>query len=227
MVIQERSKEVLRRCYEQQFLHFGHLRRYLFKGTSKQNVWQRVADLERAGLVRRERLAAKEGGSIIRLTRKGLDEVRTWHRLEIPMARRLDTDTLEHDALVTSVAFRLAELWDGVWIPERAIKRDEFSEVPDGVFVFNSGAKVAVEVENSIKGRARFLSLLERWRGTSMRLVLYVSSAPGISAALRRYLAHGPNGVPLALVEWGALAEGTPYAWCVKGELDVFRRRSL
>ncbi len=76
MIIQQRDKEMLRRRYEQQFLHLGHVRRYFFKGAGLENARVRVVELERAGLLRRERIAARDGGLIIRLTRTGAPERR-------------------------------------------------------------------------------------------------------------------------------------------------------
>jgi hypothetical protein len=80
--------------------------------------------------------------------------------------RRLNPKILDHDAKVTSARLRILQLWNATFVPERAIKAKDFPEIPDGIFFFPSGRGVALEIENSDKGRARFLRLLERWKDT-------------------------------------------------------------
>ena len=227
MRIQERGREILRRCYEQQFLLMDHVERFFFASVAAQNARLRIKQMEQAGLLKM--IVPKKIGErkIVRLTRAGVAIAKQFHPFEIPQARRIDFDTFDHDAIVTSVALRLQELWDGVWVPERALKMEDYAQVPDGVFVFDSGNKVAIEVENSLKGRTRFLTILDRWRHVPLRLILYVTTDPRIHKSLKEYIANGPGGVPFGLVEWSGLRDGKPTAWCPKGELDIFKRRSF
>ncbi len=112
--------------------------------------------------------------------------------------QRLDPRTLVHDAIVTSVRLRLSYFWDGSWIPERVIKQDEYPQIPDGLLVFQSGKKVAVEVENSPKDKTRFFQNMERWRKTDFKLVLFVATTTALVARIEGYLKEGPQGLPLA-----------------------------
>jgi len=226
MVIQERDREILRRCYEQQFLLIDHVVRYFFKG-SWRRAYERMQELEEAGLIRREPFFATGPKSVIRLGRHGLGISSQLHPVEIKQNVRIDPFTVEHDALVTSVALRLHQLWDGVWVPERALKQGEYDQIPDGVFVFESGNQVAIEVENTLKGKTRFIRLLNRWRFDKMRLILFVATKPHIYQAIQRFLMEGPSGIPFALTLWSELDQGEPYAWCPKGNLQIFNRRSF
>lgn len=229
MILQARDRAILRSCYEQQFLLIEHVQRYFFGDCHRRKADERIQELVREGLLLRDGFLKSRGRPVIRLSPKGRKLVEAEHPIGgIPYVRRLDLTTLEHDAIVTSVALRLAEVWDGVWVPERALKKDEFSTIPDGVFVFTAtGSKVAVEVENSLKGKTRFMGLLDRWRGTKMRVVLFVPTKYDVEAKLREWIADGPKGVPFALVGWPSLRDGKPYAWSPKGALDLFNRRTL
>ena len=227
MMIQERDKQILRRCYEQQFLLMEHVERYFFKGADSTNARQRIRELEGAGWLRKESIAGLSRRQVIRPTAEGGRLARGLGAADITERPRLDLNTLEHDAQVTSVALRLAELWDGTWIPERAVDSGEFPHVPDGAFVFPGGKRVPVEVENSLKGRRRFMAILDRWRRTPVLAVLYVATTPEIRDGLEAFISEGPRGVPFALVLWEELRTGVPFAWSARGELDLFRRRTL
>ncbi len=227
MRIQERDKEIIRRIYEQQFLFHEHVERYFFRNASSQLARIRIAELAKVGLLRKETVTVLGNRRIIRLTPDGLELARQLHHFDIPQLRRLDLKTVEHDAIVTSVALRLHELWDGLWVPERALKKEDYTQIPDGVFVFQNSNKVALEIENSLKGRNRFLENLDKWRFTPMRLVLFVTTHPKIHSALKRFIDQGPGKVPFALVDWDQLKNGTPTVWCPKGELQIFDRRQF
>ena len=127
--------------------------------------------------------------------------------------------------MLTSVRLRLHELWTGSWLPERVLKRQEFPQIPDGVFIFSSDKKVAVEVENSIKHRARLLALLERWRRVNVKLVLYVATSDFLFSHLKRCLADGPRTVPLALIHYQNLLAPNPVVWTRTGEVEVFMQK--
>jgi hypothetical protein len=134
---------------------------------------------------------------------------------------------LVHDSTVTAVRLRLSELWDAKWIPESLIKSEEFSQVPDGMMVFQNGRQVAIEVENTPKGPKRFRELQERWRGMPVRLVLFVATSDSMFRIVQSYLEAGPRDLPFGLVNWEALENGTPKVWTVMGELDLFKGRVL
>ena len=226
MQLQERDKKIMQCCHEQGFLGTDLVEQYFFQSMDRR-ARERILELERAGFIQRAAAAVLKGRRIIRLTRRGHDIVRETDPFNLPMARRLDLSTLAHDHFVSSVRLRLQELWSGTWIPERALKSDEFIRIPDGVFLFPSGRKIAVELENSAKHRPRFLKLLQGWLRGDITMVLFVVTSAPLFALLKKYLADGPKDFPFALVEWEQLKAGTPKAWSIRGEINLFERSTF
>ncbi len=223
--LQKRDREIMRLCYEQQFLLSEQVLRFFFYKVGVRNGFQRLQELSQFGLIRWLKEPMLDKKRLIRLTRKGLRAITEDIIIEVPHVRKPDVRTLRHDSIVTSVRLRLQELWTGSWIPERVIKKEDFPRIPDGLFIFPSGKKVAVEVENTPKSRARFLSILEDWRKIDVKLVLYVATAPYMFGIIQRLLPDGPRGVPFALVLWEDLKNGTPAVWSVGGAVDIFSRK--
>ena len=225
VILQERDREIMRTCYEQQFLLSEHVQRYFFHGIADRVVRKRLERLEGAGLLRREKHWLTGESRVIRLTRLGLRAIEEDIVIEVPQVRKPDVRTLLHDAIVTSVRLRLGELWTGSWLPERAIKQEDFPQIPDGLFIFPSHKKVAVEVENSAKSRGRFLATMERWRRVNVKLVLYVATKPDVFQTIQRFIPEGPRQVPFALVSWEDLKSGTPPVWTPDGSVQVFSQK--
>jgi hypothetical protein len=225
VILQKRDREIMRVCYEQQFLLSDQIQRFFYNGKNQCNGFVRVKELERFGLVRRLVQPTLDGKNLIRLTPKGLRTIAEDLVIEVPQVNKPDIRTLRHDVIVTSVRLRLQELWTGSWIPERVIKQEDFPRIPDGLFIFPSGKKVAVEVENTPKSRARFLSILEDWRKVDVKLVLYVATAPYLFNIIQRLLPDGPRGVPFALVLWDDLKNGATRVSSVAGMVDIFSRK--
>jgi hypothetical protein len=137
--------------------------------------------------------------------------------------RRLNANTLIHDALVTSARLKLAQFWNAKFIPERAIKPKDFPEIPDGIFYFKSGKGVAIEVENSDKGRFRFLKLLSRWKfHPSMGAILYIASNPTLFKTLCGYIQEAPLMVEplIGIIPWEQLKNGSLMVSTQIGEID-------
>lgn len=231
VVIQERDRELLKCCYEQQFLMMEQVGRYYFKGGNRSAAYRRVQLLERAGFLRRECHAVLGGKAIIRLTKAGAELARTMSPADVSQVTTLPMATLTHDALVTSVRLRLQEFWTGTWLPEKALRREEFEQVPDGVFVFSSGKKVAVEVENSPKGKSRLMEHLGSWArhspGKRVFFVLYIATGSGIESLLRRSIKDCSSQAPIAVVSWPELESQKPPIWTAKGEIDLFTREEI
>ncbi len=225
IILQPRDRTILRLCYEQQFLLIEQIQRFLFLGTDRQNSVRRCQQLERFGYIRSIVEPTLDGKRLIRLTDLGRRIIEKDLVIEVPQVNKPDVRTLHHDAAVTTVRLRLQELWTGSWLPERAIKRQDFPQIPDGLFIFPSGKKVAVEVENSIKGRSRLLALLERWRRVDVKLVLYVATVDNIFSHLKRCLADGPRTVPLSLIHYQRLLASDPSVWTPDKEVEVFARK--
>lgn len=225
--LQSRDREILSLCYEHQFLLMEHVSVF-FKEKGERRAYERVQELEGAGLLRREPSLIFGSSRVIRLTKLGVDTVRGTYAVPIPQIKRLNLTTLQHDAIVTSVRLRLKEVWDGAWVPERLLKKAEFPEVPDGLVVFPSGRRLAIEVENSLKGKARFLGLLNRWSASQAFLILYIATTPRLFETLKGYIGEGPKSPKspvFGLVQWDDLRDGVPHSFSAHGALDLFTRR--
>jgi hypothetical protein len=225
--IQKRDLEILACCQDQQFLTHGHVQRFFFKGAHERKARERVRELEGVGLLTQVPLRQPGQPKIIRLTKQGLGLIEEKRQVRVNALKVLNLNTLEHDAIVTSVRLRLAEFWDATWIPEQVLKASSPIEIPDGIFSFPSGAQVMVEVENSRKDRPRFHRLLERWRDVQPMLVLYVATSPALFREIKSWIEDGPQDLPIGLVEWGELETGEPLIWTQRGELALLSQRTL
>ncbi len=225
--IQERDRKILESIQDHRALLSGHIHKYFFKDVHESAARRRMKKLELAGLISRDYPMLYRGQTIIRLTRAGEAYVNANRAPDLAITKRFDPTTIEHDSIVASCRFRLQELWDGTWIPEAALKKEDFPRIPDGVLVFPNGYQAAVEVENTPKGPARFHKIQERWRSIKVRLVLYVATNPEMMKSVTSYLKTGPQNLPFGLVLWSELENGTPKVWTVAGPLDLFARRTL
>ena len=224
--IQERDKKILKLCYEQNFLLSEHISDHFFQSDSKLAA-RRIKKLQESGYIRYGAHPFDRKRNLIRISRLGKMIASSMSPIEFPYCNAISKYTLAHAALVTSVRLRLEKIWDGVWIPEMALKQLDTVEVPDGVFLFKSGTRVAIEVENSIKGKSRFLKRLAAWREEDEEIVLYVATSEEIYRYLKDYLQHAPVKPLFALVLWDELKTGQPVAWSAQGELGIFLRREL
>ena len=225
--IQERDRMIMRAIYDHRYLPTKVVDRYIFNGIDSRRSRERIQELESAGLVRRERLAPFANRTVLRLTRTGTSLALENRATEIAQPRRIDLRTFLHDNIVIASRFRLAEFWDAVWIPEGAVKAEDYPQIPDGILVFASGTQVAIEVENSSKGPKRFRELQERWRNMKTKLVLYIATSPSLHRLIQGYMKAGPQDLPFGLVLWSDLEMRQPLIWTVRGELDLLSRRLL
>lgn len=224
MKTRERDHLIQRLCYEQQFLTFDQICGHFFAGVGS-STSRRLKDLKCAGLIREVRVPGYTTHRLYRVTSRGANLVTQVSQIRVPQARRITPSTLYHDTIVTEVRLRLASFWNARWIPERLLKTAEYPQVPDGLAVFESGNRVAIEVENSIKHGKRYRDIWERWRGGKVLFVLYVATTASVERSLRVYLRkHAPDGVRLALVSWEKLRLERPMFWTTKGEFDLLSK---
>lgn len=227
-ILQTRDRDILRCCYEQQFLVHEQIERFFFGSENTRNARRRIAKLERAGLIKSEVAGGILKHHLLRLTEAGLRVARGESSHDVPQSKKVDLATLTHDRIVTDVRLRLRELWNGTWVPERALK-DKYTRVPDGLFQFEaSGTAVAIEIENSSKGHTRFVAIMNEWaRAENVRVVLYIATNKKIFGAIEKLFATAPQRPVFALVDYGALMAGQPSCISPRGALDLFTRRSL
>lgn len=221
MKLQDRDKEILKLCYEQQFLMSEHVCEYFFAGNYTETK-RRLRELKASDLLQSFPVPGTNR-RIFQLTFRGRKLGRVLSSMELDRVRRPFLTQVEHDAFVTFVRLRLEFLWDGIWIPELAIRKLEIKEVPDGLFVFSNGTKAAIEVENSLKGRARFTARMKGWNEVKVRLVLYVVTKKGIQERLQEFMLNAPSAPLFALIGWDELKTEKPIAWTPKGNLELIK----
>lgn len=226
--LQERDRRVLELCYEQQFLTLDQVSRFFFGGYIG-NASRRMSSLRSLGLLRTQSVLTLGGKvEILRVTARGRTEARKGSKYLIPQVRQVGFSTLSHDAMVIDTRVRLQSLWEATWIPERVLKHEKLAQVPDGVLVFQSGKKVAVEVENSLKGKARYQRIWKAYQdGPSLALVLYVVASERLLSRIKTYMADAPSGLAFGAVLWSDLKSGVPSLWTPKGELPLFSRKVI
>jgi len=221
--LQSRDKQILKLCYEQQFLTSDQIADHFF--SSYREAARRIQELGNAGYLVFEKHPLKNNARALRLAERGLQVASQLSAVAIP--QRWTPSQVEHDALVTRVRLILEKRWDGTWIPEKAIRGFRTGEVPDGLFIFENEAKVAVEVENSLKGRARFEDRLRRWKDIKVKIVLYVATKPEVHERLRVFLDGAPRPPLFCLTQLEELSKEDPSIWCPIGEIDLFSERTL
>lgn len=134
---------------------------------------------------------------------------------------RVRIETFDHDEKVLSVSLTLRKLLNAAWIPERELKQSDYQEVPDGVFLTDQGKAIALEVENSMKGRTRLLQLLSRWERCEIDGVLYVASTQPIHTFLRSCITGTQGRTSLALISLADLSAPGPKLYTPEGEVAL------
>ena len=220
--LQPRDREILRVCYEQGFLIPEHIEKFFFTGKSNQSARERVLELEKAGFISRPDSPIFGRRRIIRLTEIGECIAIEGHSLEVNYLRRLVPSNLMHDATVTALSLRLKQLFNGDWIPEKAIKAIDTPRIPDGLFVLASGDSVALELENSAKGKARFLRMLKTWmQNPGADFLLFVATTDALKQMIKRYLELLPGTQKIGVILWSELRISTPAISTVSREIPI------
>lgn len=229
MILQKRDRELLLLCYEHRFLVGDVVREFFFAG-NYYLARRRLRLLLEHKLLRETNNPGLSKSRILTLTPAGYRIAQSETKHVIRGSTRTGRATFFHDQLVTAVRLRLARFWSATFVPELALKQTEFNgEIPDGIFEFSSGAKIAIEVENSDKGKGRFQRLAARWaKYPDILLVLYVASSRSLYGCLKRYLETlGSEAQPLGLIVWEDLQAGAPKVWTSRGEMDLLARREF
>lgn len=224
--LQERDREILKICYEQQFILTEHIRDHFFGGNHAEAL-RRIIELRNADFLKHSGLkVGKQFAHILGYQGMPVAEARSKVRLNVYPS--LDSFTLEHDAIVTEVRLLLQKYWAGNWIPEAAIQKKNKAHIPDGMFAFEDGARAAIEVENSLKGRSRFESRLKFWHKDEAQMVLYIATSKEIYSYLKDYLALAPKQPAFYLITLDDLRAASKYAWNNHfGETDLFSSGDL
>jgi hypothetical protein len=222
--LQERDYSILLLCYEQQFLILEHVRHF-FPNTHRTTSTRRLKELKDSGFLSVEYHPLTGSMGLFRLTQLGLQSIQGRSPYRIIQVKNLNVQTIYHDTIVTSARLKISHFWKADFVPERAIKIKSFPEIPDGIFFFTSGKGIALEVENSDKGRPRFLRLLERWKeAPQIVFVLYVVTTPLLFRSIRSYLKEGPDEPQIGVVLWEELKTGRPLVQTRSGLVPIFEK---
>jgi hypothetical protein len=231
----DRDRELLKLILEQQFVTSEHVHTF-FGDVKHTTVRRRLRAIAEMRFIEEEIYPEVGQKRVIRLTARGLVEALQQRGRYLSYKRDLSPMTLNHDILVTSLRLMLTEVWEGSFVPERAIKDHGLELIPDGLWVFPSGRFFALELENSDKGPKRFLRLTERWQKLSapnLLGVLYFASSGFVLRSLQRSFERIPASPPMGLIDYQALAESRrqtsapPSALTQKGALEIFKRRAF
>jgi hypothetical protein len=221
--LQDRDRRLLKLCYEHQFITFDHVE-FEFQGTHVNAARRRVGLLEKAGYLVRKEANSESRKFYFRLTPKGQEIGRAESSFELNPSAPLNMNQLDHDAVITSVRQRIASRWTGAaYHPERALKEADYGLVPDGAFVFEDGAQVPIEIENSDKGRTRLTDLLKRWEAMeSVLMVIYITTNTSLERLVKRSLEDVSPELLVGVVPWESLKSGFPKVWTQRGYANLF-----
>ena len=194
MKIQVRDKKVLETLYKYGALTTTQLRRLCFAGIAHTTVMRRLRKLEEAKII--IRLSGLEEGLLSwTLTVDGADRV----GLDRPLEYR-NKNILKHTVTLAEVRFTLENVGLGTnWISEIELRRKMYNAkdpwasdrlVPDGLFaanVFSELKMVSLELEISIKTRARYQELFRQYaRKNSIGLIWYIVESKTFAQSLLR-----------------------------------------
>jgi len=158
--LQARDIEMFRFMHEQGYLAHSHIKSAFWESCSEEAgaCHHRLDKLVSAGYLAKE-TGVKKKLSVYRLREKGYDEL--WKQglrnsMSLFKLNGYHRANMDHDLKVTNlrIFFRKHGL-DG-WTSERVLRRRDFFHlhVPDGLLTVY-GEKIAIELENSTKGRKR------------------------------------------------------------------------
>lgn len=154
MLITDRDVEILNFINEFGFCEMPQIeKKFGVKTPRSYKVMQRLV---KAGLVSHERVFYNRHGAFY-LTHEGAKHT------PLPAISNLPKDIYKHQLTIMEVYFKLIQLYpDAVWVSERVLKRDKFTEgigksghIPDGKMIFPDHREIAIEVELTLKSRRR------------------------------------------------------------------------
>ena len=227
-VLQERDKQIMIVTYEEQFLLLKQVAKYFFK-ESFQSASLRIIKLVNLRLLKYETLSLPGKPKVIRLTPKGVKLCKEISPFSIMQKRKVSLSTLNHDAFVSEARLILRDRFDASWIPEKAMKLHNLKKIPDGILLFQSGKRIAIEVENSVKGKDRYDHMWREWEQQEFVLVLYVATTEVVYRALQKRMAeHQSQKVRLGLIRFADLLNGSNESvWTPRGLVSLFSRRAF
>ena len=209
ILLTDRDFEVLMSLYENVVMTFSQVAGRHFAINKKPTTMNRLAKLESAGLIRRERIPKMRlgldyhaVGVVFQITKLGISRLAARNpRVDFkPMPIRLHPYTLHHDLILVDLASRLKAWW-----PD--------AEVINGKHLFQSGlgskglepdlvlqmpeakARVAIELELSDKSESRYREIVLRYRmANEYSKVIYFVGRQFIRDVMTRVILNRPVG---------------------------------
>jgi len=185
MKFQARDADILKWANGFGFATVEQIQRYL--GVKKSVVYARVKKLVDAGYFERERVLHGQA-RIHKVTKQGVlasgDNILPCGDIRL--------GTFKHDLALVDLALDLRDETGGDFIAQRQIRHDEglsgvgqLGHIPDGYLYLEGQKPIAIELELSVKSRARLNSIVNGYGGDlSIKEVWYYTDQANVKNAL-------------------------------------------
>ncbi len=187
MIFQERDSELLRWVNGFGFASAEQIKGWM--GVGNTAAYVRVKKLVEAGYMSRERILHGQA-RIHKVTKKGVlaggDSI--W-----PVGQ-INLGTFRHDFKLVDLALQLEKETGGSFKPDRRIRHDEglsgvgqLGHIADGYLTIGEEKPIAVELELSVKSRARINSIIEDYGGNlDVSEVWYFTDQSEVARAIEK-----------------------------------------
>lgn len=187
MIFQERDKKILRWINGFGFATAEQIQRFM--GVKTTTAYVRIKKLVDHGYLKRERILHGES-RIHRVTKKGV-QASGDHILPL---KKINLGTYLHDRSLVDLALKLEESEHGKFQPERQIRHDEglsglgnTGHIADGYLFLQNQKPIAIELELSVKSRARLNNIIREYGGNlSVSEVWYFTDQNQVFNAIQK-----------------------------------------
>lgn len=187
MIFQDRDADVLRWVNGFGFASADQIKSFM--GVGQTAAYVRLKKLVEGGYLERERILHGQA-RIHKVTKKGVlasgDAV-------LPLGD-VRLGTFRHDYKLVDLALMLEEETGGKFTPDRRIRHDEglsgvgqLGHIPDGYLQIGEDKPIAIELELSVKSRARINSIINDYGGNlSVKEVWYYTDTQDVARAISK-----------------------------------------
>ena len=187
MVFQERDGDVLRWVNSFGFASADQIKKFM--GIGQTAAYVRLKKLVNGGYLERERILHGQA-RIHKVTRRGV--IASGDGI-LPL-KYVNLGTFRHDFRLVDLALMLEEETGGRFTPDRRIRHDEglsgvgqLGHRPDGYLHIGDDKPVAIELELSVKSRARIQSIIHDYGGNlSVKEVWYYTDNTEVARAISK-----------------------------------------